>query len=213
MTKSWYPRLQAHRYAWILTCLVLWCFTPGCATTLRPPTAEIELDGPDGNRVWKLEPDQDEVELENADSETIVEYEYEGGEIQFEDQSGRRLVCRPGTDGSIRIQDARGATLYTLDREPDGDLELEDATGAELYKVKLRDYGYKVVDREDREQKVRAKNGKVSLRDYNGNTVLSTRDTTASLAVACFAFEELPLAVRGAFSLGVLAWLPPGTGP
>jgi hypothetical protein len=180
----------------------------GCAAGGIQLDHEIELDGPDGKKVWKLEPDQEKVELEDAYAQDLYKFRYRHGAITFEDSTGRQveILPSPGSTSDLHLRDRdTEKLLYSLQREPDGDYRLEDGDETVVYRLKQRDYGFKIVDPRDRELKVRSRPGKISIRE-RGRTKLSTRDPISPLAASCFCFEALPIELRAGLALGVLHW-------
>ncbi len=173
---------------------------------------DIEFDGPEGTDFLELTPRYDGVDLVDGYGDPFGRYALEGGTLRVRDGTGNELGSVQPTEGGAGLElrgHRDGALLFLLDREPDGDLRLEDGAGKTLGKLKRRDDGYRVVDAEGRNRgRVRARTGKISLRDAAGNTRLSTRDPVPPEAVACFAFDEIPLAFQGGCALAIVHWQP-----
>ncbi len=177
-----------------------------CATGGIRIDRDIEFEGPDGKKVWKLEVDPEKVELEDAYSRDLHVFRYQRGLIVFEDASGQRLEV-VGRDGQLVVRSGNaGRTFYRFQREPDGDYRLEDSNNTAIYHIKQRAYGVKVVGRGGGEFKVRRKQGKISIRKASGTTILSTRDPISPLAASCFSLDGLPVATQAALALGVMHW-------
>jgi hypothetical protein len=187
----------------LLLTLAAWA---GCAGSRINLDHDVEFDGPDGKRLWKLESDVGNVELEDAYSRDLHEFRPQRGGITFEDSAGRDLEVQ-GADGGLLLRDrATGVLLYRLRPERDGDYRLEEGEGTVVYQMKRRDYGYKVLGAGERMFKVRRKPGKISIRDRTGATILSTRDSFPPLAASCFCFDTLPIEMRAGLALGVVHW-------
>lgn len=189
--------------------LLFWCAFAGGATLSgcvgAPLRGDVDIDGGDGDRLWKLELEDGAVELEDSDSEDVAKYRYKPDAITFKDRDGRGLeVVRDGDRLVVRDRET-SAELCKLVREPDGDWELESAYGDTVHELKLRDYGYKV-EGAGGTMKVRRKEGKISVRDEGDNTRLSTRSDTSALSLACFACEGIPVEYRAGLCLAVERW-------
>ncbi|MCA9502303.1 MAG: hypothetical protein H6748_06145 [Spirochaetaceae bacterium] len=103
---------------------------------------------------------------------------------------------------------AEGEATLELKQESDGDFELEDATGETLYKLKLRDYGFKIVDATGRDvvRVRRSDGGKTSIRDADGLTYLMTRDAipvevAAVLVLPGLSFSQASLLAASVWGL------------
>lgn len=82
--------------------------------------------------------------------------------------------------------------LYVMRRQADGDYKLETGTNQPIYRIKARDYGFEIETPEKQSlYKVKVKEGKVSLRNANDQTVLSTKSNLAPIAIAPFGFDQL----------------------
>ena len=171
---------------------------------------EIEFDGPEGTDFLALAPQSDGVDLEDGYGDRFGSYALENGVLRVRDGSLNELGFIQPAEGGQALElrgSGEGDLLFRLDREPDGDMRLEDGAGKVLGKLKRRDDGYKIVDAADQERaRVKARPGKTSLRDPAGQTRLSTRDAIPEEAMACFAFDEIPLAFQGGCALAVVHW-------
>ena len=182
----------------------------GCAATGGPLTSEIEFDGPDGNDLWKLEPGTEKAKLEDANGQELAQYRYKGNVIAVDTADGRSfdVVSTSGKNDSIAIHASGGGEMrYRLSAEPDGDYRLEDASERTLYKLKRREYGFKVEPSAGGAAvKVKRDDDKIKLKVDGGDTILSTKDTSSTLAAACLALDSLPIEVRAALAVGALYW-------
>jgi hypothetical protein len=170
---------------------------------------DVEFEGPEGTDFLALEPQPDAVDLQDGYGDRFGSYALEDGVLRVRDGERHDLgFIQPAEGGeALELRESGGALLFRLEREPDGDLRLEDGSGGVLAQIKRRDDGFKIVDAGDRERaRVKARRGKTSLRDPAGQTRLSTRDAIPAESIACFAFEEIPLAFQGGCSLAVVHW-------
>jgi hypothetical protein len=173
----------------------------------------IELEGANGADVLRLKPRESDVQLTDGDGTTIARFRIEEGRLRIREAVGGPVGFVEREEGmGFRIVEApSGEVLYTLRAEPDGDLRLGDGNGELVYEIKARDYGFKVIDAKGQlEGKIRTKEGKISVRDAAGETVLGTRDPVPAVAVACLALRSVRLSYRAGLLLAVLHW---GLGP
>jgi hypothetical protein len=144
----------------------------------------------------------------------LVRLDREKSAVVTFDGRGRRIgeVRTRKDDGEILYEwfESAEAPLLGLERETDGDFELEDAAGETIYELKRRSYGFKVVDAEDETVlRVRlSESGKISVRDANDVTYLTTRDRLPIEAATVWSLPELDFARASA--LAVAIWLGAG---
>ncbi len=172
--------------------------------------ATIRFDGADGRRLMKLVPRRGQVKLEDAAGDLVARFKLVEGHLRVEgnDRAQLGVVVPADPDGMELhlLEGDHGKLLYRLTREPDGDLRLEDGARL-LYESKKREYGYKTVDGEGRvRSRVRVKQNKISLREADGQTTLSTKDAIPPAAVACFTWLGLSVEHQTALALGLVHW-------
>ncbi len=196
---------------WQAIGLALWAC--GCATT--SPTDDritaVHFESGAGRPAFEVQPQGASVEVLDASGRLLVRLLREGDAVVALDQRGGRVGqvrTRPDDDGIIlEWSDTGSPPSYGLEREADGDLELEDAAGETLYELKRRDYGFKVVDASG-ESRLRVRfsdSGKISVRDANDLTYLTTRDPLPIEAAAVWSLPSLPF--TRASALAVALWL------
>ncbi|MGI9431019.1 MAG: hypothetical protein ACR2PQ_02340 [Myxococcota bacterium] len=172
----------------------------------------IEFEDGDGEALFRIERSGQWVRAEYAGG-TLAVVRIEAAGLSVSDRSGAPVgrVEPPGERrSSFRLSplDASGSVL-DLRWEKDGDLEIEDEEDRVVYEAKKRDYGFKVVDGEDRlETKVRSKNGKVSFRGTSGTTYMSTRGPIPLAAAVVLGLEKLRFEHALALSVALMQWPP-----
>lgn len=94
--------------------------------------------------------------------------------------------------------------LYILRRQNDGDFKLETGNNQPIYRIKKRDYGFEI-ESPDKQSlyKVKVKEGKISLRNAQDQTVLSTRAAFRPEAIAAFGFDKLSREQQAALAYAV----------
>lgn len=190
---------------------------PACAGSPGPLgggirlASGIEFDGPTGDDLLTLDLRGEDVKLGDAAGESLARFRLEDGALRIQGPSGppSGYVAPSGAGGhGLRILETPdGRLLYLLRGEPDGDVRLEDGKGRVVYNIKKRDYGLKV-ERADGtlEAKIRVKDEKISVRDAEGATVFTTRQTIPPVSVACLALRMIPLHYRAGLGLAVIHW-------
>jgi len=189
-----------------------------CATSHRGPKAfasvrRVDFEAADGRVAIRLEPRGESIRVEGrggivlatirADAERLVVEDAHGRAIWFIESPGpqeRRIRVRtPGDEG----------VAFEVKRDPDGDLEVRDEYGRRTLVAKRRAYGYKIVSGEgEAVARVRARPGKISVRNRSGTTYLSTRDEIPVEAVALLMMETLPIEAAAGLGVAVAFWIP-----
>jgi hypothetical protein len=129
----------------------------------------------------------------------------EAQKVKIKDAQDNTLGYVVKTGDHWKIKNAeQSETLYVLRRQADGDYKLEDGQDQQIYRIKARDYGYEIeTPAKQSLYKVKLKEGKTSLRNAQDETVLSTKDAIATIAVAAFGLEVLTPAQQAALAYAV----------
>jgi hypothetical protein len=187
----------------------------GCATlpeagglSLRH---DVEFEGPDSATAFQLRPTATAIDVESATDQLLARLTLDGARLRVENGKGelRGFVLPPAAGSrSYRVVQADGSTqLFEFSREPDGDLNLEDAAGNDVYKIKLRDDGYKVEDMAGAmETRIKAREGKISLRNAADETFLATRDPLSPEAAAAISLEKVDFEFAAGLAVAVSHW-------
>jgi|GEM_PF-1860301 len=166
-----------------------------------------------GRERFSLKPKPDGARLVDAEDRELARYKWKGASLKVSGpddvalgyvvgSAGGALTVRDGEQRHVRytlarqgpgwrLNDMKGALLYSVWPEDDG-ARLQDGAGADVARVKVRE-------------------GKVSLRDAEGRTLLSTKSLLGAEAAACLAFEPMDLPLRMALLFYLHA--PPTTEP
>ncbi len=164
------------------------------------------LDGPGGDRAFVLVTNGDVVVVEDGHNKRLASLRWEPAGVTIADGSGRdrgRVVTVEA--GTYRVLTTSGSTLFELSYEPDGDMKLTDGDGRSLYEIKRRDYGYKLLDASGGvAARVRSRSGKLSVRDANGTTFLSTRDPIPLQSLVALMLEEIPLEYAAGLAVALM---------
>lgn len=176
--------------------------TTPVATTVAPQSTpqasldKVKFKQADGSEKFSLKFKADGAKLvDSVDNELARLTADENNKVKIKDADDQTLGYVVSHDGYWKIEDAAQAqTLYVLRLQEDGDLKLEDGDDTSIYRIKVRDYGYEIETPEKVSlYKVKVKGGKLSLRDANEDTVLSTKSAMTSSAMAAFGFDVLTL--------------------
>lgn len=166
----------------------------------------IKFKQADGSERFSLKFKPDGAKLVDGQDRELVRLTLDANQkIKIKDAEDSVLGYVVSQDGYWKLENAEQTEeLYILRQQPDGDLKLEDGRDRALYRIKLRDYGYEIETPEKQSlYKVKAKEGKISLRDASDQTVLSTRSAILPAAVACFGFDELTPEQQAALAYAV----------
>ena len=131
----------------------------------------------------------------------------ESGKVKIKDAADTVLGYIVSQPGKWKVENAdQTQELYIFRRQDDGDYKLEDGADTQIYRIKVREYGYEI-ETPDKQSlyKVKQKENKISLRDANDQTVLSTKDAVVPVAIAPFGFDVLTQEQQAALSFAVNA--------
>ncbi|HZI12393.1 MAG TPA: hypothetical protein VE153_18565 [Myxococcus sp.] len=194
--------------------LVGGCSKPGGSDAQEPASQEraaaasdeasgfdkLKFKDADDRERFSLKPKDDGAKLVDGDNRELARYKWKGASLKVSGpddsvlghvvgSAGGALTVRDGAQTQIlftlarqgtgwRLNDGKGALLYTVSPEDDG-ARIQDGAGANVAHVKVRE-------------------GKVSVRDTEGRTLLATKSLVRPDAAAVLAFEKLELPLRGA---------------
>jgi len=192
------------------------CVNGGNNGTLRLKN-DITFEAVDGQAVLRITPDGDAVHIEDGAGTELLRLVLEPGRITILNAEKKPIgaVLPPTAEGrGYRVvTDDEAPPIFELRPEPDGDFRVLDGNAALVYRAKLRDYGFKIVDRDGKvRSRVRSKNTKTSLRDRSGVTFMTTRDALSAASAAALALEDLRFAYAVALSVAMVQW-EPGAAP
>ncbi|MHA7627356.1 hypothetical protein [Corallococcus sp. M7] len=169
------------------------------ASAAEPKEAGAKLkfkDGDDRER-FSLKPKDDGAKLVDGEDKEVARYKWKGGELKVSGPDDTVLAYVTGGPDAYQVKDAaRSAVRYTLTREGSGWV-LTDAQDMLLYTVVPDGGGASVKGASGAEAiHVKVRDGKLSLRDPSGKTVLATKQPVSPEAAACLGFDSLDLPLR-----------------
>ncbi|NNC02779.1 hypothetical protein HJC10_07925 [Corallococcus exiguus] len=169
------------------------------ASAAEPHEAGAKLkfkDGDDRER-FSLKAKDDGAKLVDGADKEVARYKWKGGELKVSGPDDAVLAYVTGGPDAFQVKDAaRSAVRYTLTREGSGWV-LTDDQGMLLYSVTADGGGASVKGASGAEAiHVKVRDGKLSLRDPSGKTVLATKQPVSPEAAACLGFDSLDLPLR-----------------
>ncbi|WP_434346973.1 hypothetical protein ACN6A1_00750 [Myxococcus virescens] len=192
------------------------CSKPGDAEAPRAvraqeaagaPVAAADVKGLEGKLKFKddadrerfsLKPKDDGAKLVDGEERELARYKWKGAALKVSGPDDVALGYVVGSaGGALTVRDGeQRQVLFTLARQGPG-WRLNDMKGTLLYSVWPEDDGARIQDGAGADvARVKVREGKVSLRDAQGRTLLATKSLLAAEAAACLAFEALELPLR-----------------
>lgn len=201
----------------LLLCLVMLSGAAGCSrqesADARAPQArqqgaaasdeaalqdKLKFKDADDRERFSLKPKDDGAKLVDGEDRELARYKWKGTSLKVSGPDDAVLGHVVGSaGGALTVRDAeQRQILYTFARQGPG-WRLNDVKGALLYAVSPDDEGAIIQDAAGAEvARVKVREGKVSLRDATGRTLLATKSLVHAEAVACLAFERMALPLR-----------------
>ncbi|MFP2930588.1 hypothetical protein ACLESO_36400 [Pyxidicoccus sp. 3LG] len=159
---------------------------------------KLKFKDADDRERFSLKPKDDGAKLVDGEDRELARYKWKGvslkvsgpddavlgyvvgsagGALTVRDAEQRQILFTFARTGpGWRLNDVKGVLLYTVTPDAEG-ASIQDAAGAEVARVKVRE-------------------GKVSVRDAGGRTLLATKSLVRADAAATLAFEKLDLPLR-----------------
>ncbi|HEY9747362.1 MAG TPA: hypothetical protein V6C63_01570 [Allocoleopsis sp.] len=176
------------------------------ATASQPATSaseSIKFKQENGTEAFVLKPMPDGAKLVNAANQELARFNVDGQQkIKIKNAADQVLgyVVPQGNYWKLENAD-QSQELYVMRRQADGDYKLETGKNQPVYRIKARDYGFEIETPQKQSlYKVKVKEGKISLRNANDQTVLSTKSDLAPIAIAPFGFDQLSQEQRAALA-------------
>ena len=161
-------------------------------------SGKLKFKDADDRERFSLKPKEDGAKLVDGEDKELARYKWKGTALKISGPDDAVLGYVVGSaGGALTVRDAeQRQILFTLARQGPG-WRLNDAKGALLYSVSPSDDGADIQDAAGSEvARVKLREGKVSLRDASGRTLLATKSLVRADAAACLAFERLDLPLR-----------------
>ncbi|MFY2556828.1 hypothetical protein ACN469_04305 [Corallococcus terminator] len=163
-----------------------------------PLPGKLKFKDADDRERFSLKPKDDGAKLVDGEDRELARFKWKGTALKVSGPDDSALGYIVGSaGGALTVRDGeQRQVLYTLARQGAG-WRLTDAKGALLYTVSSDDEGARIQDASGTEvARVKVREGKVSLREPGGKTLLATKSLVRADAVACLAFEKLDLPFR-----------------
>ncbi|WP_217917929.1 hypothetical protein [Myxococcus sp. AM010] len=180
---------------------------PPAMRALEVPRAPAAVKGLAGKLKFKddadrarfsLKPKDDGAKLVDGEERELARYKWKGAALKVSGPDDVALGYVVGSaGGALTVRDGeQRQVLFTLARQGPG-WRLNDMKGTLLYSVWPEDDGARIQDGAGADvARVKVREGKVSLRDAKGRTLLATKSLLAAEAAACLAFEALEPPLR-----------------
>jgi hypothetical protein len=189
-------------------------FGSACAGTSggRAAAQWVHFESGVGGDAFDLRRTSTQLTLYNTDDRILVSVHERGDRWEIENSEGDvvALISRVELSTSPRflLSGRPDREDIELKVELDGDLKIKQASGVPLFKLKKREYGFKIVDPQDQTiGRVRqSEAGKISVRDENNLTYLSTRDSMPIEAATILMVPGLDLASATGFAAVLWRW-------
>ncbi|NBD10182.1 hypothetical protein [Corallococcus silvisoli] len=167
------------------------------ATEAHEAGAKLKFKDGDDRERFSLKLKDDGAKLVDGEDKEVARYKWKDGDLKVSGPDDAVLAYVTGGPDVFQVKDAaRQAVRYTLARDGGG-WKLTDARGAVLYTVATGGEGASVKGASGAEElRVKVRDGKLSLRDPAGKTVLATKTPVSPEAAACLGFASLDLPLR-----------------
>ena len=176
----------------------------GTSVANKTEAIKFKLEG--GGEAFTLKPKSDGAKLVDKNERELARFNVDNKQkVKIKDASDRVLSYIVPEKGYWKIENAdQTKELYILRQQTDGDYKLEDGQNKEIYRIKKRDYGLEIeTPKKQSLYKVKAKNGKIELRDASDKTILYTNVGIKPIAIACFGFDVLSREQKAALAYAV----------
>ncbi|MCP3168974.1 hypothetical protein [Myxococcus qinghaiensis] len=163
-----------------------------------PLPGKLKFKDADDRERFSLKPKDDGAKLVDGEDRELARFKWKGTALKVSGPDDTALGYVVGSaGGALTVRDGeQRQVLYTLARQGSG-WRLTDAKGALLYTVSSDNEGARIEDASGTEvARVKVREGKVSLREPGGKTLLATKSLVSADAAACLAFEKLDLPFR-----------------
>jgi hypothetical protein len=209
----------------VLGTVSLWCLIAGCSGTqqavLPPapisdsaPVAQVSMDATEkikfksenGAAVLSIKPMADGAKVVDGNDRELARLKLDDRrKVKIKNTADKVLGYVVSSSGTWKLENAeQSQELYVLRRQADGDYKLERGNNQPLYHIKARNDGFEIeTPAKQSLYKVKLKEGKLSLRNAQDKTVLSTKDKLVPVAIASFGFKELSREQQAALAYAV----------
>jgi hypothetical protein len=169
-------------------------------------TDSVKFKLESGADAFSLKPKENGAKFVDVNDKELARLTVDANQkVKIKDASDKVLGYVVKKEGYWKIEDANQTKeLFILRHQSDGDYKLEDGTNTEIYRIKARSDGFEIETPQKQSlYKVKAKEGKTSLKNASEKTVLSTKSKVLPIAVACFGFDKLSREQQAALAYAV----------
>ncbi len=169
-------------------------------------TDSVKFKLESGADAFSLKPKENGAKFVDVNDKELARLTVDANQkVKIKDASDKVLGYVVKKEGYWKIEDANQTKeLFILRHQSDGDYKLEDGTNTEIYRIKARSDGFEIETPQKQSlYKVKAKEGKTSLKNASEKTVLSTKSKVLPIAVACFGFDKLSREQKAALAYAV----------
>ncbi|NEP17114.1 MAG: hypothetical protein F6J97_09430 [Leptolyngbya sp. SIO4C1] len=176
------------------------------ASDTQTTAEQLRFKREDGSEAFSIKFKPDGAKLVDGRDQELARFNLdENQKLKIKGPNEEVLGYVVAKDGYWKLENAdQTKELFILRRREDGDYKLEDGNDTQLYRIKVRDYGYEIeTPQKESLYKVRVNDGKVSLRNASGETVISTKSPIAPIAVASFGLDALSPEQQAALAFAI----------
>ena len=183
-------------------------FSSGCQSRhdgLDGNHRPIALSGSDVQEAFCIKPEHDGAKLVAPGEVELARFTREGNKLKVKGPDDAVLGFVVAIGDRYKLKDAEQIDLFEFQQTPGGDWKLKDNNEELLYRIKHRPYGFEIEDASETSLfKIKKDSGKTSLRNASDETILSTKDGLAALAMVAFGLEAIEsLPIRGALATAI----------
>ncbi|MBW4521585.1 MAG: hypothetical protein KME16_18045 [Scytolyngbya sp. HA4215-MV1] len=169
-------------------------------------TEKIKFKADNGSEVLSIKLMGDGAKVVDGNDRELARLKLDDRrKVKIKNSADKVLGYVVSSSGTWKLETAdQSQELYILRHQPDGDYKLERGKNQALYRIKVRDYGFEIETVAKQSlYKIKLKEGKLSLRNAQDKTVLSTKNKLVPVAIASFGFKELSQEQQAALAYAV----------
>ena len=169
-------------------------------------TQKVKFKRGDGSVAFYLQAKNNGAKMVDGNNEELAQLAVDPKQrVKMKNAAGEVIGYIVPGNGYWTIENPKQTReMYILRRQDDGDYKLEDGKSGAIYRIKAHNYGLEIETPEKQSlYKIEVKDKKITLRDAEDKTVLSTESGFSAIAVACFGFEKLNKAQQAALAYAV----------
>lgn len=173
-------------------------------TVTLTDSVKFKLDS--GADAFSLKPKDNGAKFVDGNDKELARLTVDANQkVKIKDASDKVLGYVVKKEGYWKIEDVNQTKeLFILRHQSDGDYKLEDGANTQIYRIKARSDGFEIETPQKQSlYNAKVKEGKISLKNASGETVLSTKAKVLPIVVACFGFDKLSREQQAALAYAV----------